>query len=215
MKFVTAGLTVLFLATAALWAGSVHAQQDQSPTPGKAGNQAQPPAPSQPAAPGMTGNQPQSPAPSQPATPGQTGAQPQPAAPGQAATPGQTEIQSQTPAASQTFAFKVCNKTKRSASVAIAARVSPDGAWYTQGWWAVSAGECSTIGTFANGWFYYYAKSATGDWHGTDGNLSKTCVRSGAFKRSDPDGYQCASGETLVAFNGKQISGDTFTWTLQ
>ena len=178
MKFVTAGLTIFVLATAALCAGSVRAQQNQSPTPGQTGTQ--------------------SPAPNQPPTSGQ------------AVTQGQ--------ASSPTFTFKVCNKTKRSASVAIAGQVSNDHktwTWYTQGWWAVSAGECSTIGEFAKGWFYYYAKSATSDWHGTDSHLSRTCVSSSAFKRSDPAGYQCAKGEKLVAFNGNNINDDTFTWNIQ
>jgi uncharacterized membrane protein len=192
VKFVTASLAIFVLGTAALCAGSVRAQQNQNPTPGQAGTQS-PAAPSQAPTPGQAGTQ--SPAPNQ--TP----------------TSGQAVTQGQAPS-SPTFTFKVCNKTKRSASVAIAA-MDDTKKWYAQGWWAVSAGECSTVGAFAKGWFYYYAKSSTGDWHGTGSDVSKTCVRSSAFKRSDPDGYECGKGETLVAFNGKNISDDSFTWNIE
>lgn len=132
----------------------------------------------------------------------------------------QTQTQTQTPATagSRTFTFHVCNKTSHDASVAIAAHVSVDDDknWYTQGWWVVSAGDCSVIGEFPKGWFYYYAKSKTGDWRGSGNDASNTCVRDAPYKRPDPPGYQCGNNEKLVAFNGKHIDeGDSFTWNLE
>jgi tetratricopeptide (TPR) repeat protein len=91
-----------------------------------------------------------------------------------------------------------------------------DKRWQVEGWWTVSSGQCTTIGSFPQGWFYYYAKSEGRDWPGTTGDKSNTCVRSANFKREDPEGYKCSSDETMVAFNGKLIStSDAFTWTLE
>jgi uncharacterized membrane protein len=115
------------------------------------------------------------------------------------------------------FPFVVCNHTAETASVAVAAHASvTDKRWQVEGWRAVSAGQCTTIGSYPQGWFYYYAKSKSRDWPGTTADKSNTCVRSANFKREDPEGYQCSGDETMVAFNGKQIdSNDTFTWTLE
>ena len=119
-------------------------------------------------------------------------------------------------AQAQTFPFKVCNHSGRTASVAVAAHLSTtDKRWQAQGWWEVKAGQCSTIGSFPQGWFYYYAKSSGRDWPGSGKDKSNTCVRSAKFKRFDPEGYKCSGDEKLVAFNGKKIEDDeTFTWTL-
>jgi len=120
-------------------------------------------------------------------------------------------------AQAQMFTFKVCNTSPVNAQVAIAAHVSPSNkAWQAQGWWVVNAGECSTIGEFPIGWFYYYAKATDRNWHGSGSDASKTCVESGPFKRADPPGYTCTSKETLENFAGKLVEsgGGTFTWTL-
>ena len=101
--------------------------------------------------------------------------------------------------------------------VAIASHVSPaNKAWQAQGWWVVNAGECSTVGEFPIGWFYYYARAKDRDWHGSGSDASKTCVEAGPFKRSDPPGYTCTSSETLENFAGKLVEsgGGSFTWTL-
>lgn len=119
-------------------------------------------------------------------------------------------------AQAQTFKFQVCNKTDRLAQVALASHLKVgDENWQAEGWWRVNAGQCLMIGTFPQGWFYYYAKSSNGDWHGSDKDSSKTCVKASQFQRPDPPGYKCTSDETLVSFNGKYIdNGGTFTWTL-
>jgi uncharacterized membrane protein len=119
-------------------------------------------------------------------------------------------------AQAQTFKFEVCNHSGRTASVAVAAHLSPsDNRWQAQGWWEIKAGKCSTIGSFPQGWFYYYAKSSGRDWAGSGKDKSNTCVRSAKFKRFDPEGYKCSGDEKLVAFNGKKIESDEpFTWTL-
>lgn len=119
-------------------------------------------------------------------------------------------------AQAQTFTFKVCNNSGRTASVAVAAHLSTsDKRWQAEGWWEVRDGQCSTIGNFPQGWFYYYAKAGSREWEGTGKDKSNTCVRSAKFKRFDPEGYKCSGDEKLAAFNGKFIENDdTFTWTL-
>ena len=119
-------------------------------------------------------------------------------------------------AQAQTFKFEVCNHSGRVARIAVAAHLSPsDKRWQAEGWWDVRAGQCTTIGQFPQGWFYYYAKNDNRDWPGSGKDKSNTCVRSAKFKRFDPEGYRCSGDEKLVAFNGKYIEDDeTFTWTL-
>ena len=119
-------------------------------------------------------------------------------------------------AQAQTFKFEVRNHGERTARVAIAAHVSPsDKRWQAEGWWEVRPRQCTTVGNFPQGWFYYYAKNDNRDWPGSGKDKSSTCVRSAKFKRFDPEGYKCSGDEKLVEFNGKKIeSGDTFTWTL-
>src|SRR5579859_3646463 len=119
-------------------------------------------------------------------------------------------------AQAQTFTFEVCNHSGRTASVAVAAHLSPtDDRWQAEGWWDVRAGDCSTIGNFPKGWFYYYAKASGREWAGSGKDKSATCVRNAKFKRFDPEGYRCSGDEKLVDFNGKHIEDEgSFTWTL-
>ena len=58
------------------------------------------------------------------------------------------------------FTFKVCNKSKYDAQVAISHRVDPSSKdFYVRGWYFVDAGECATIGDYPSGWFYHYAEN--------------------------------------------------------
>jgi len=117
-------------------------------------------------------------------------------------------------ARAQTFTFQVCNRSGVTASVAVSAHPAVgDSRFQVEGWWVVATGTCSTLGTFPQGWFYYYAETPTGDWHGSTVNL---CIQNpGPFSRIDSGGYTCASNETLVGFNGEFVNNaGTVTWTL-
>jgi uncharacterized membrane protein len=121
-------------------------------------------------------------------------------------------------ARAQTFNFQVCNQSAVSASVAIAALTAPGASqWQVEGWWVVPAGNCQTLGTFPDGWFYFYAEEtgASGNqWAGTDVQL---CVQyPGPFSRVDPANYSCQTNEVLRGFTGEQIPSNegSFTWNL-
>ena len=121
-------------------------------------------------------------------------------------------------AQAQTFSFQVCNHSSVEASVATASHVSTtDGNFVIQGWWNVAAGACSTIGTFPQGWFYFYAEQTnTQDlvWKGTDVQI---CVAyPGPFSRVNAPNYSCANNEQLRGFTGANIGSNigTYTWNL-
>jgi uncharacterized membrane protein len=121
-------------------------------------------------------------------------------------------------AQAQTFQFQVCNHSTVPASVATVSYVSPtDDRFVVQGWWSVAPGTCSTIGTFPQGWFYFYAEETNTQavvWAGTDAQL---CVDyPGPFSRINTANYTCTSSEVLRGFTGTQISSTTgtFTWNL-
>jgi uncharacterized membrane protein len=120
-------------------------------------------------------------------------------------------------AQAQMFNFQVCNQSSYSASVATNALTAPGGSQYlVAGWWTVPAGTCTAIGTFPQGWFYYYAE-VTGDssmaWTGTTAPL---CVQyPGPFERVTPPATTCA-GDDLKQFSGEIVDPTitTVTWTL-
>lgn len=121
-------------------------------------------------------------------------------------------------AQAQTFSFVVCNHSSVEASVATASHVSPtDGDFVVQGWWNVAAGACSTIGTFPQGTFYYYAEQTNTQavvWKGSD---AQVCVAyPGPFSRVNAANYNCASNEQLRGFTLSTIGSNigTFTWNL-
>ena len=122
-------------------------------------------------------------------------------------------------AQAQTFSFVVCNHSKVEASVATASHVSPtDSNFVVQGWWNVAPGVCSTLGSFPQGWFYYYAEQTNTQevvWKGTD---AQVCVQyPGPFTRTNTPNYTCQSNEELRGFTGKDTGSNigTFTWTLE
>jgi uncharacterized membrane protein len=120
-------------------------------------------------------------------------------------------------AQAQMFNFQVCNQTSYSASVAVSNLTAAGSSQFVvAGWWTVGPGTCSTIGTFPQGWVYYYAE-VTGNssigWAGTDLQL---CVQyPGPFSRVNLPGFTCA-GDDLKSFSADLIdsSTSTFTWTL-
>ena len=109
------------------------------------------------------------------------------------------------------FTFRVCNKSRKKASVALSYR-NENNKWVVQGWWTVQVGECRRIGTFRKGYFYYYAKnySGSGEWRGK----FKLCVKiPEAFKRINRKGYKCER-RLLKRFIEKQVKTDKYTWNL-
>ena len=116
------------------------------------------------------------------------------------------------------FTFVVCNHSSVPASVAVASYVSPtDQRFEVQGWGSVAPGTCSTMGTFPQGWFYFYAEETNTQavvWSGTAVSL---CVDyPGPFQRIDTPNYTCQSNEVLRGFSGSEIPSTmgTFTWNL-
>jgi len=122
-----------------------------------------------------------------------------------------------TGAQAQMFNFQVCNQTGYSASVAVSSLTAVGSSQFVvAGWWTVGAGTCSTIGTFPQGWVYYYAEvtgNASLRWAGTA--LSLCVDYPGPFDRVNLPGYTCP-GDDLKGFNAEQVdpATSTFTWTL-
>ena len=121
-------------------------------------------------------------------------------------------------AQAQTFSFVVCNHSSVQASVAIASHASPtDGNFVVQGWWSVAAGACSTIGSFPQGTFYYYAEQTNTQQLVWKGTAVQVCVQyPGPFERTNSANYTCKSNEELRGFILSTIAPNigTFTWTL-
>jgi uncharacterized membrane protein len=121
-------------------------------------------------------------------------------------------------AQAQTFNFQVCNQSGVSASVAVSGLTGVgSNQWNVEGWWTVPSGSCRVLGSFPDGWFYYYAEqtgASQNQWAGTALNL---CVQyPGPFERVNFSGYNCQSSEQLREFNGTLMPSNegTFTWTL-
>ncbi len=142
----------------------------------------------------------------------QAAAAPQPtpvaAPPGQPASP----FAAQDPAY---FDFKVCNRSGRTASVAVEHHVSPaDKNFVIRGWWTVPAGECQAIGNFPKGWFYYYAAESGTDafeWAGSD---AKVCInRIGPVERMHTKTTIC-TGKYLRGFHAAEVDYPSVTWNL-
>jgi uncharacterized membrane protein len=113
------------------------------------------------------------------------------------------------------FEFKVCNRSGRTATVAVEHHVSPaDKNFLVQGWWTVPAGECQAIGNFPKGWFYYYAAESGTDafeWSGSD---AKVCIdRIGPVERMHTRTTIC-TGKYLRGFHAAQVDYPTVTWNL-
>jgi uncharacterized membrane protein len=126
----------------------------------------------------------------------------QPAAPSAAPDPGY-------------FEFKVCNRSGRTASVAVEHHVSPsDKNFVVQGWWTVPAGDCQAIGNFPQGWFYYYAAEYGTDAFEWSGNDAKVCIeRIGQVERMHTKTTIC-TGKYLRGFHSAQVDYPSVTWNL-
>jgi uncharacterized membrane protein len=113
------------------------------------------------------------------------------------------------------FEFKVCNRSGRTASVAVEHHVSPtDQNFVVRGWWTVPAGECQAIGNFPKGWFYYYAAEYGTDAFEWAGNDAKVCIsRIGQVERMHTKTTIC-SGKYMRGFHSAQIDYPSVTWNL-
>jgi uncharacterized membrane protein len=119
-------------------------------------------------------------------------------------------------ASAQTFQFRVCNNSDYVASVAISAHVSPtDERFMVKGWWTVNAHNCTSIGNFPKGWFYYYAEERARQRVVWEGKEIQLCVRHpGPWERVNGTGYTCRSDETLRGFDAEFIAAGTGSFTL-
>jgi uncharacterized membrane protein len=115
-------------------------------------------------------------------------------------------------AQAQTFTFEVCNKSNLTAYVATSHVVSvSDSRFEVEGWWTVPANTCNTIGTFPEGWFYYYAEATGGNWNG---NFPLCVQYPGPFTTIHTSSITC-SANNLKQFNQKDVTDtSTLTWTL-
>ena len=146
------------------------------------------------------------------------------ACPRAAATPPQTTPitapagQPASPSAAENpeyFEFKVCNRSGRTASVAVEHHVSPaDKNFVVRGWWTVPAGECQAIGNFPRGWFYYYAAEYGTDAFEWAGSEAKVCIdRIGPVERMHTRTSIC-TGKYLRGFHAAQVTYPSVTWNL-
>ncbi len=109
------------------------------------------------------------------------------------------------------FSFRVCNKSRKKASVALSYRNNKN-KWIVQGWWTIQVGDCRRLGSFRKGYFYYFAKnySGSGEWRGK----FKLCVEiPKAFKRVNRTGYKCPN-RLLKKVIEKQVKTSKYTWNL-
>src|SRR5438270_3558644 len=113
------------------------------------------------------------------------------------------------------FEFKVCNRSGRTASVAVEHHVSPtDKNFVVRGWWTIPAGECKGIGNFPKGWFYYYAAEYGTDAFEWSGEDAKVCIsRIGQVERMHTKTTIC-TGKYLRGFHAAQIDYPSVTWNL-
>jgi uncharacterized membrane protein len=111
------------------------------------------------------------------------------------------------------FTFEVCNNSCAPASVAVSSYSTSLSAWTVSGWTTAAANQCTTIGKFKKGDFYYYAKSYYGnfEWSGS----FPLCVKiPGRFEIVNRPGYQCRSPNQVKLFGVNTIQADSYTWPI-
>jgi uncharacterized membrane protein len=117
----------------------------------------------------------------------------------------------------QTFSLKVCNTSKVSASVAISNLVAVgDKRFEVQGWWTVASGDCDTLGTFPQGWFYIYAEQTNTGQEVWEGDFPLCVEFPGPFDRVNTAGTTCTA-DNLKQFTSELVPSTTgtFTYTLR
>jgi uncharacterized membrane protein len=119
-------------------------------------------------------------------------------------------------AQAQTFNFQVCNKGSVSASVAISHMISvTDTRFEVEGWWTVTPGNCASLGTYPQGWFYFYAEQTNTQQVNWPGNFALCVQYPGPFTVVHTAAITC-SNDQLKQFTAEQIPSTTgtFTWNL-
>jgi uncharacterized caspase-like protein len=116
----------------------------------------------------------------------------------------------------QLFLLKVCNKSKRRASIAVMGRTGADSEeWHVQGWWNVAPSQCSNLKRFAKGKIYLFAQEDGNPSVTWEGDALRACVASpGPFDRVNREDYKCAANERAVSFLSFSANDDSFVWNL-
>lgn len=96
----------------------------------------------------------------------------------------------------ETFVFNVCNKSPTDVTLAISGRSAPQSPdFLVAGWFLVKKGQCSDLGSFMKGDFFWTAIGTKETW----GQDVRMCVQSTPFKRTRSPGERekCGKGFTL------------------
>ena len=103
--------------------------------------------------------------------------------------------------------IKVCNQSGRHADVALGYHPIGEDRYVTQGWYALTSGECRVIASTQNLTYYVFAQTVDGsglEWGGDFG----LCVQfPGPFRETNYGGGDCASYESWRGFKPVTASG--------
>jgi uncharacterized membrane protein len=115
---------------------------------------------------------------------------------------------------SQFFQLQACNNGCAPVSVAVSYYSQQDSKWVTRGWWNVRGNQCTSLGSFNKGVFYYYAMYYFTHADAAAGGFN-LCVnlRSG-FSYANKGG-QCPRGGEARRFVSLNIQSDQYTLPIQ
>lgn len=122
------------------------------------------------------------------------------------------------PTAQSTYVLYVCNESRYAAKIALSWYSPNDAMWKVGGWWSVSSGQCTSLGSYLHGVnLYTYADNTSYNkqWSGS----FPICVKYGntGFTRNNYAGYRCAGGSEQLRYFTEHIidyGAGTFTWRL-
>ncbi|RZJ42917.1 MAG: DUF1036 domain-containing protein [Brevundimonas sp.] len=126
----------------------------------------------------------------------------QPAKPG--VTPGRATID-----------LKVCNRSGRSATVAVSYVQPGETGFINRGWYDVADGACRDLVTTDNANFYFYADATDGSGRNWKGGHTLCVQYPGPYTFYSTGGSECASGQEtrdFAAFHADEPG--SWTWTL-
>jgi uncharacterized membrane protein len=115
---------------------------------------------------------------------------------------------------SQFFQLQACNTGCAPASVAMSYYSQQDGSWVTRGWWTVRGNQCTSLGSFNKGAFYYYAM-----YYFTHADVAaggfNLCVNVRSEFSYANKGGQCPRGGEARRFVSLNIQSDQYTLPIQ